>query len=136
MSKRFFISLSIAISVIFSFSICLATDGMTDAPDKMKNTVNKTEEAVKNTMNDAGNAVKDSTRKTEESMNDIGSKMMNNTNNYNATRTSTTGDTTLMGLNATAWTWLILGIAGIAIIAVVWYYSAQLTSENDSNNRD
>lgn len=41
-----------------------------------------------------------------------------------------------MGLNATAWTWLILGIAGIAIIAVVWYYSAQLTSENDSNNRD
>ena len=49
MSKRFFISLSIAISVIFSFSICLATDGMTDASDKMKNTVNKTEEAVKNT---------------------------------------------------------------------------------------
>lgn len=90
MSKRFFISLSIAISVIFSFSICLATDGMTDAPDKMKNTVNKTEEAVKNTMNDAGNAVKDSTRKTEESMNDIGSKMMNNTNNYNATKNSTT----------------------------------------------
>ena len=50
------------------------------------------------------------------------------TGNYSATRTST--DATLMGMNATAWTWLILGLAAIAIVALVWYYSMQVTSSN------
>ena len=36
-------------------------------------------------------------------------------------------------MNATAWTWLILGIATIVIVALVWYYGAQTRS---STNRD
>lgn len=40
----------------------------------------------------------------------------------NAARTST-DTTTVTGMSQTAWTWLILGVAAIAIIAVVWYYS-------------
>ena len=52
-----------------------------------------------------------------------------------ATRTSTaaTTENTFMGMNATAWTWLILGIAAIAIIALVWYYSAQFTSSHHND---
>ena len=48
---------------------------------------------------------------------------------YNAARTST-DTTTVAGMSQTAWTWLILGVAAIAIIAVVWYYSMQLRSSN------
>ena len=35
-----------------------------------------------------------------------------------------------MGMNATMWTWLIIGIATIAIVALVWYYSMQMRSSN------
>ena len=41
-----------------------------------------------------------------------------------------------MGMTANAWTWLIIGIAAIAIIAVVWYYSMQFTNTNRHNNDD
>ena len=61
--------------------------------------------------------------------------MTTGTNNgdYTATRTSTT-QATFMGMNATAWTWLILGIAAIAIVALVWYYSMQLRDANSHND--
>ena len=52
---------------------------------------------------------------------------------YTASRVAT-DDSTLMGMTSTAWTWLIIGIAAIAIIAVVWYYSMQFT--NSSNHDD
>ena len=67
--------------------------------------------------------------KMEEGANNIGNAMMNNNNDYTATRTSAT-DNTFMGMNSTAWTWLILGIAAIAIVALVWYYSMQIRSSN------
>ena len=52
----------------------------------------------------------------------------NNANNgdYDATRTS--ADNTAMGMDSTAWTWLILGVAAIAIVALVWYYSSQVNN--------
>ena len=57
----------------------------------------------------------------------------------NAARTST-DTTTVTGMSQTAWTWLILGVAAIAIIAVVWYYSMQFTNTgckgNNNNNDD
>ena len=63
---------------------------------------------------------------------------MNNGNNgrYTSTRTSTdiATDNTVLGMSSTAWTWLILGIATIAIIAVVWYYSMQFTNNNTRND--
>ena len=62
--------------------------------------------------------------------NNIGNAVTGTSNNYTATRTS--ADNTFMGMNSTAWTWLILGIAAIAIIALVWYYSSQL---NNNDNR-
>ena len=81
--------------------------------------------------NKVGNAVKDTGNNMEK---DTRATTGNNT--YTATRTSTDGRATFMGMNGTAWTWLILGIAAIAIIAVVWYYSMQVTSENNNSRRD
>ena len=53
-----------------------------------------------------------------------------NNSNYTATRTATTNQT-FMGMSSTAWTWLIIGIAGIAIVALVWYYGSQIRTSND-----
>ena len=55
-----------------------------------------------------------------------------NTDGYTATRTTTGTRTTFMGMTSTAWTWLIIGIAAIAIVALVWYYGNQVNhSRND-----
>jgi hypothetical protein len=60
--------------------------------------------------------------------NDNSSVATNSTGNYTATRTSTDGS--YMGMSSSTWTWIIMGIAAIAIIALVWYYSMQLTEKN------
>ena len=48
---------------------------------------------------------------------------------YSATRTSTTGNA---GMTNSAWVWLIIGIVGIMIVALVWYYVAQDTGVNNN----
>lgn len=52
----------------------------------------------------------------------------NNTTGYTATRTA--GEGTLLGMNATTWTWIIMGLVAISIIALVWYYSMQTTDRH------
>lgn len=156
MQKKLFAIFAIIIAIVFSFSVCFAAeDVLKDAANTVRDAVNNTEDAVEGTMNNAGNAIHDTTEKAENTMENAGNTVRNtgntlekdaknttskvtNTNNngYTATRTATNGNATFMGMNATAWTWLILGIAGIAIIAVVWYYSTQITSENNHSRRD
>lgn len=155
MQKKVFITLGLIISLIFSFSICFAADehpvqdAMNNAGNAVKDTVNNAENVVEDAVNNTRNAVEGTTEKAENVMNNVGNAVMDTGNNmekdtrtstgndtYTATRTSTDGRATFMGMNATAWTWLILGIAAIAIIAVVWYYSMQVTSENNNSRRD
>ena len=71
---------------------------------------------------DNHNTAKDTNNETRTTTNSM-------TGNYTATRTNAEGST-LMGMNATTWTWLIIGIAAIAIVALVWYYSMQMRSSN------
>ena len=56
----------------------------------------------------------------------------NRTGNYNATRTNT--NATWLGMDSTAWTWLIMGIVAVAIIALVWSYARQKNTSTHSNN--
>lgn len=145
MYKKLLSSIAILIIAIFSFSVSFANNGLQDATDGVRNIVGGAEKAVEDAAKDVSNASKDATGKMEEGANNIGNAVMNSannndnynkntTNNYTATRTSAT-DNTFMGMNATAWTWLIIGIAAIAIVALVWYYSMQLRS-SDYNGRD
>ena len=156
MQKKLSAIFAIIIAIVFSFSVCFAADDLLkDATNTVRDAVNNTEDAVEGAMHNAGDAIQDSTEKAENTMENAGNAIENtgntierdmsnttsrvtDTNNdtYAATRTSTTGNATFMGMNATAWTWLILGIAAIAIIAVVWYYSMQITSENNHSRRD
>lgn len=141
MNKKFFVSLAIILFTIFSFSICFANDGKTGlgtAANDVRNFVGGVETTVENAAMDVSNTSKDVTGGTENMMNRNYTSGMttNNTNTgYTARRTNTN---TTTGMSQNAWTWLILGIAAIAIIAVVWYYSMQLTNSgrNNRNNND
>ncbi len=142
MNKKIFIGLTIALCVIFSFTFCFATDngnGFEKATNDVRNFVGGVENTVEDAAKDVSNASKDVTGDMENGLNRNTNRAttgMTNGNNggYTSTRTSTATDNTVMGMSSTAWTWLILGIAAIAIIAVVWYYSMQFTNNTTRND--
>lgn len=130
MNKKLAIVLSILIAAIFSFSVCFANDMANDAVEGVRNVVGGAENAVEDAAKDVTNAAKDATNSVENKMENItNNRVTSSTSTYNATRTNAEGST-LMGMNATMWTWLIIGIATIAIVALVWYYSMQMRSSN------
>ena len=150
MYKKIFVALAILTIGIFSFSICFANNDhmLEDAANGVRNVVGGAENAIEEGARDIANTTKGATGAAENSMdnatgmtentninNNNNNSEMNgndrtNSNTYIATRTSTT-DSRFMGMNATAWTWLILGIAGIAIVALVWYYGSQMRTNHD-----
>ena len=138
MKKKLLISSAIILASIFSFTVCFATDGLGNVANDVRNVVggveNTVENAVENAVRDVSNVSKDVTGSVENGMNSDTHNSMSRTNNYNTTRVATGSSNMSGGMSASAWTWLILGIVAIAIIAVVWYYSMQLT--NGRNNHD
>lgn len=149
MSKKLIITTCILIaSIIFSFSICFANDAsnmLEDAANGVRNVVGGAENAIENAAGGVSNTAKNATEGVENGMNKASNSVSNtmssatrdNNGSYTATRTAIDeGAATFMGMTATAWTWLIMGIAAIAIVALVWYYSSQLrTSHYDDNDR-
>lgn len=153
MYKKIFISVVFLACIIFSFSVCFANnnagDMLRDAGDNVRNAVGGVENTIEDAARGVSNTSRDFTGNMEEGANNIGNAMTDNNTNtgmsmvdkgrdgaYTATRTSTdTTGNTLMGMNATTWTWLIIGIAAIAIVALVWYYAMQMRSSN-YDNRD
>ena len=88
---------------------------------------------VKNMGNDAVNGERNIEDNAVDTMNTTGGIFDNNNDNYTATRTATTNNG-FLGMSDTTWTWLILGIVGIAIVALVWYYGAQYEHRNYNND--
>ena len=137
MKKKFFISMALIVSFIFSFSVCFAADGLEKAAD-VRNVVGGVENTVENAAMDVSNVSKNATSSMENGMTSETTRT-GTSGNYSTSRVST-GDAGIMGMSSNTWTWLILGIAAIAIIAVVWYYSMQFTNTgrkgNNNNNDD
>lgn len=89
---------------------------------------------AKNVTEDMENGAKNMTNSVSNTMSS-GSTRNSDNNNYTATRTmADTSPATFMGMTANTWTWLIMGIAAIAIVALVWYYSNQLRTSNYNDN--
>lgn len=146
MSKKLFVFIGIILCTVFSFTVCFAnTNGaLSNTANNVRNFVGGVENTAENAAKDVSNASKDATGSAENAMN-----MDNNGNNghttngrtstdnngrYTAARTST--DNNFMGMTSNTWTWLILGIVAIAIIAVVWYYSMQFANNNHNDNNE
>ena len=123
MNRKFFVSLVIILFSIFSFSICLANNdksGIGTAANDVRNFVGGVEDTVENAALDVSNTSKNITGGVENGMNNSNNMTgITRNGNYTATRT----DTNVMGMSQNTWIWLIIGVAAIAIIAVIWYYS-------------
>ena len=145
MQKKILFSLVLFISIIaFSITFTFATDGKTGlekAADSVRNVVGGAENGVENAARNISNTSKNVTGTMENeasNMTNNNNSMISNTNsnNYTAQRTSTTTDNSLFGMNSTTFIWLILAITAIAIIALVYYYTASISNRNTHNYND
>ena len=98
---------------------------------------------VKDGANAVGNGARDVANGIDNGMNrDNRTSSMTTDNNggYTATRTSAdTGATGLFGnVSNDVWTWMVLAIVGIIIVALVMYYAKQnnITTYNQYDNDD
>lgn len=144
MNKKILLTTVFIAILVFSFNCVFATNMVNDAQNTMNDSMNKTGNAVRDAGNGVMNAVNgvvDGTKNAVNELTDDRNTDNNNnntamtgstTNNSNYTTTRTANDGTMLGMSATTWTWLIMGIVGIAIVALVWYYSMQ----NDTANRN
>lgn len=153
MNKKILITLSIfclLIMTICSYSFA-ANDGMNNAKNAVMNAGNAVGSAVEGAKNavvdgakgitngaatlgkDAANTTKNIGNDAKNTVGTVTGTLDNGRSDYTATRTATTNDN-LFGMSNTAWTWLILGIVGIVIVALVWYYGAQYEHRNYDND--
>ena len=139
MVKKVLIITTILSAILFvSFSTCYAMDNnmnMNTIGNDIKNMSAGIEGGMQSVANGVGNVTRDLGNGAMNVVNGISRGVQNTavaaTNpNYTASRTSTA---TVLGMNATAWTWLIVGIVGVAIVALVWYYGKE-HSESSNNN--
>lgn len=144
MKNKLLLSILIILVVLLASIVCFANND-TNLGEELKNSTNKSEhtiqnagEGIKNIASDIGNGI-------QNAANDIGKGVENvfhagttgnsptttSTDGYTAARTSTDSTATGMGgISRAVWIWLIMGIVGIIIIALTWYYVTQ-----DSHSR-
>lgn len=148
MSKKLTISALLIITLLFVCSMSFAAENtlLQDGVNSVRNFVGGAENVVEDAAQGAAGAIKNGTNNIENGLNTAVDDMNNNDNmnndnnnngnnddnfmagttdnnnngNYTAARTAT-----FMGMDGNTWTWLIIGIVGIAIIALVWAYSMQ-----------
>ncbi len=150
-------SLIVAILLIFStfsFANNDISNGLNNAGRTVKNMINDAGNSIKSGVEDIGNGINNGASMVQNGVNNGASMMQNEVDNgaqnvgntmygtsgtsndgYTATRTSAT-DGNLMGMSSTSWIWLIFGIVGIVIVALVWYYGSQYENTNNYSNRD
>lgn len=162
MNKKIFISTLLIISLLLISSLSFAAENtlLQDGVNGIRNFVGGAENVIEDTARGAAGAIKNGANNVENSlntavdditnnndnMNDDNNNNNNNNNddnnymvgitdnnnnneNYTAARTAT-----FMGMDGNTWTWFIIGIVGIAIIALVWAYSMQET-RTEHNHR-
>ena len=141
MHKKYFISFVLAfLLLIFSCSYSFAAiensntkNAVMDAGNSIGQAAVSTKNAIVSGMQDIGNGIEtmgnDAMNTIGTTGNDMSNTMWTAESDYTATRTATANNN-LLGLSDTAWTWLILGIVGAAIVGLVWYYGSQYERRN------
>lgn len=150
MNKKIFISTLLIITLLLISSLSFATENtlLQDGVNGVRNFVGGAENVIEDTARGAAGAIKNGTNNVENGLNTAVDDMTNNNdnmndnnnnnddNNYMAGTTDNNNNNgnytaartaTFMGMDGTTWTWFVIGIVGIAIIALVWAYSMQDT---------
>ena len=144
MTKKIF-SFIIALSLIFATSFVFAEGELKDSADKAGHTVENVINGAGTVLKDAGEGIKDGAqnigedikdgaRNIGETVNDGAHDMARTDNNGGYTTTRTNDNATIMGMIGTAWNWLVLAIAALAIVGLVWYYAMQNKNEYNHHN--
>lgn len=107
-------------------------DGAANVVNGVGGAIKNAGEGVKNVVSDVGegahNMVSDTTNSTiDTNYNTVGTRGI--TDNYNTSRTAATD--TIASSNNNLVIWTVLGIATAAIVALVWYYAAQINNDRD-----
>ena len=156
MAKKYLIITLILLATLFSYSVFAANDigdaardmgnEMSNSWDKMANTAENMGNNIQGAANSVGGTIgnffgmndENNTDNTTDDYNNINNVTANTTDNNNTTDYTATitaaGATTnngLFGMGSTMWTWVILAVLGIAIVALVWYYGAQTTERHN-----
>ena len=140
MKKKLYITILTLLAILtFSISYTFASNNMT-AVDGIRNVVGGAENVVENAGKGIVDGVRNVTSAGQNTMGNVtggvrtqntGNKIVDGTTDgYTATRTTTRAATgtntgTFLGMNSTVWTWLIMAIVGIAIVALVWMYAKE-----------
>ena len=144
MFKKILLSIIVFFTITLVFSVVLANDELQKIGNDIGNTVHNAENAVEGAVHNVTNSTQKATQAIENKTNKATTNAKNaishtTSNGYNATRTGileNVSGNTFMGMNSTAWTWLIIGIATITIVSMVWYYSLQFNTKTHYDDKD
>lgn len=130
MIKKISIFTFLISTVLFFSSFVLATDN-SNLGDELKSSFNQAGNSMSNMKNAAGNVGNTITGAIRNTGDTMQNAPRANTG-YVATRAAV--NDTWMGMNATTWIWLILGIVAFTIVLLSWYYMSNSNKEKLHHN--
>lgn len=139
MKKKIYIAIFMLIATLtISYSYCFANNTMSTAVDGIRNAVGGAENVVEDAGKGVVEGIRNITDAGENTMENMTSGMnnktaMDNNTGYTSTRTATRTTATNTGISSTMWTWIIMAIVGIIIIALVWMYAKQNNTYKNNN---
>lgn len=127
MLKKSLLILFIIFCILCISNICFANDMASDMKDAVNSASSTLIDGTKNLATDVRNGVGNVENGIEGALtmdNMNNTNMQTTSNDYTATRTSSTTNAT--GMNtSTMWVWMIVAIAAIGIVGLVWFYASQ-----------
>ena len=142
MKKKFlFISALLIALLSITASTVLANNALNTIGNVAEDVTSTAGNVLTTGVDAVGNTVRDISNGTMKAENNVAAGVTNmNDNNrsgnrntgYTATRTNT--NATWLGMDATMWTWLIMAILGVAIVAMVWFYAKQDNTEQSEQH--
>ena len=139
--KKIVFSITFILFTLCAFSISSYAapnkDSVKDMSNNVKNVIGGAENTVENAVKDTSNSIKSTTNLIEESGKNITENAKNTANNigkdadYTAKRTATGTTNAGNTLGVETWSWVIVAIVAIAIIALFWYF----VSHSKNNDR-
>ncbi len=130
--KRKFLLISTLLIVLLS--ITASTVFANNALNTIGNVAEDVTSAAGNVLTTGVDAVGNTVDDVATGITNMGNNNRSGNGNtgYTATRTNT--NATWLGMDATMWTWLIMAILGVAIVAMIWFYAKQDNTEQSEQH--